>query len=152
MTEGTGLAVHGYGRYVDEEAFRETGIELSDEIPVYGIEASNRTEELIGDFYEDSFSDIPDGRNGAVSPKHLEDLEGPFYIFGGLINECIPGAVYSVLSSGEEAYVIEDSSFEEIDDEFMTYEELRESDEDFSDVFNQLYRLGASTTKLEDLL
>lgn len=153
MTHGTGLAVHGYRRYVDEEAFREAGVELSEEVPVYGVESSNFSGELIGDFYEDTFEDIEGGRNGALSSRHLEDLEGPFYVFGGLVNECIPSTVYSVLSSGEEAYVVEDAAFEEVaEGEFMTYEKMQSSGEDFSDVFAQLNRLGATTVNAEDIL
>ena len=152
MTEGTGLAVHGYGRYVDEEAFREAGVELSEEVPVYGVEASNISGDLIGDFYEGTFEDIKGGRNGAVSPRHLEELEGPFYVFGGLINECIPGTVESALRSGEETYVIEDASFEEIEDEFITYGAMKASEKDFEEVFANFYRLGASTVELDDLL
>jgi hypothetical protein len=153
MTQSRGLAVHGYGRYVDEEAFREAGVELSEEVPVYGVEASNYSRDLIGDFYEDSFSEIPNGRNGSVSSRHLENLEGPFYVFGGLVNECIPGAVYSVMRSGEEAYVVEDAAFEEVaEGEFMTYEDMQNSEEDFKDIFAQLNRLGALTLKMEDIL
>lgn len=152
MTHGTGLAVHGYGRYVDEEAFQKAGREISEEVPVYGVEASNTSGELIGSFYEDTFSDVPNGRNGAVSRGNLEDLEGPFYVFGGLVNECIPGTVYSLLRSSEEAYVVEDASFEKVENDFMTYEEMLESEEDFSDVFSNLDRLGASTVKMEDIL
>ncbi|MFB6174888.1 MAG: hypothetical protein ABEJ87_02840 [Candidatus Nanohalobium sp.] len=64
----------------------------------------------------------------------------------------MPGAVYSVLSSGEEAYVVEDASFEKLgEDEFLSYSEMRGSDEDYSDVFQDLYMLGVDTVKLEDI-
>ncbi|MFB6174887.1 MAG: hypothetical protein ABEJ87_02835 [Candidatus Nanohalobium sp.] len=76
MLEGTGLAVHGYGRYVDEEAFRDAGVELSGEMAVYGVKASNFSDDLIGGFYEDTFSDIPGGRNGLWVPVFLRIWRG----------------------------------------------------------------------------
>ena len=77
---GTGLAVHPYSKYVDDE-FVELSEKVSDEMPVYCLEASNYSGELVGDFYEDSFSDVSGGRNGYMSSEVLDDFDEPFYIF-----------------------------------------------------------------------
>jgi len=152
MLQGTGLAVHGYSRYVDEEAFRDAGLEIADEVPVYGVEASHKSQGLTGDFYEDTFGEIEHGRNGAVASDDLEGLEEPFYVFGGLVSECVPGAVYSVQKSGFEAYVMEDASFEKVEDDFMTYDEMKASDRDFGEVFDNLGWLGVPTLTLDELV
>lgn len=105
--EGSILSVHSYPRYVDEEAFLDVAGELSKESTIYGITSSGSASELVGDLYEDSFEDISNGRNGYVSPKHLESLESPIYVVGGLVSECIPGAVESVLRSGEDGEALQ---------------------------------------------
>jgi len=148
--EGTILSVHSYPRYVDEEAFLDVAEELSEEFPIYGVKSSGSSSELVGDFYEDSFEDINNGRNGYISPKHLESLESPFYVVGGLVSECIPGAAESVLRSGEDAYIVEEGAFEKVGDGFFTYEDMSSSDQDFSDIFRNLNELGVPSVNSYD--
>lgn len=152
--QGSVIAVHPYPQYVDEESFRDTGAKLTDEFPVYGVEASNYNEEsLIGDFYEDTLSEVENGRNGAIPEGELEDVEPPFYFIGGLLHDCVPGGMESVMLSGYEAYLVEDASFEKFDgDEFSTYSEMENSNKDYSDLFQNLYMLGVETVELDDLV
>lgn len=152
MNEGTVLAVHPYPRYVDEEAFEEVIEELDEEFPVYGVEASNSSSELVGDLYEDTFEDIDGGKNGSFDPGNLEGLDEPFYITGGLLNECVPGAIETVIRSGKKAFLVEDGSYERFEDEFMTYRDMLESEEDYSDVFRNLYMLGVETVEVDDIV
>lgn len=153
MNEGTVLAVHPYPRYVDDEAFNQVIEDLSREFPVYGIKASNSSSEVTGDFYEDTFEDIENGKNGSFDPSHLEDLDGPFYVTGGLVSECIPSAVETVMGSGNEAFLVEDGSYEKFgEDEFMNYGEMVDSNEDYSDLFRNLYMLGVETVEADDIL
>lgn len=132
----------------------EAGVELSGEFPIYGVEASNYNEEsLIGDFYEDTLSEVENGRNGAISRGELEGLEPPFYVMGGLLHDCVPGSIESVMRSGYEAYLVEDASFEKFGKgDFLTYGEMENSNEDYSDLFQDLYMLGVETVELDELV
>ena len=152
MSEGTVLAVHPYPRYVDEEAFEDLMEDLEQEFPVYGIEASNSSTDVIGDFYEDTFEDIPNGKKGSFDPRHLEGLEEPLYVTGGLVSECVPGAIETVIRSGNDTYLVEDGSYEKLGDEFMTYRDMVDSSEDYSDVFRNLYMLGVERVESKEIL
>ena len=68
------------------------------------------------------------------------------------MSEFIPGAVYSVLSSDYDVFVVEDISFDKLEEDFVTLEDMEGSDEDFSDLLANLYRLGAPKVGSEELL
>lgn len=150
--KGTVLSVHSYSRYVDEGAFVDIAEELAEDFPVYGVRSSENSGELLGDFYEDSFEDIDGGKNGYINPRNLESLEPPFYVIGGLVSECVPGTIESVLKSGEEAYIVEEGVFERFEDKFLTYGEMNASEQSFSDIFRNLNDLGAPSVRTDEFL
>lgn len=152
--QGSVIAVHPFPQYVEEEVYRDVAEDLSEDFPVYGVEASNySSEDMIGDFYDQSLEEVENGRNGAISSGDIEGLEPPFYVIGGLVHDCVPGSLESLMRSGHEPYLVEDGVFEKFgDEEFMTYAEMIGSDEDFSNEVRNLYMLGVEPVELDNLV